>query len=195
MSDNCDQTPEGVTSGQQTVPILSEDNALDVELVADDTDEEFEEFWRAAQVIEVNGERHTIVSPALDPESGKLLLVVRSESGDQIALSAETLHAMAMKSREDNIQESVVSQSDETALTLASDMTSLTQSVSTSELSQMSSTSLAALPPIQMRTAATNVVQSMDAPIVSEEEYHSITTTPPFRPESDANSSADMYFN
>ena len=181
MSDNTETNPTQaeVSSSEQLVdfvPVQADDqNQIGVQLIS-----EADEDFFGSQAIELNGERHVIVSQAQDPETGELLLVLRGENGEHIAIQPEALSSMVQASGGDHIQVAV--ESTEAALTIASDISSLSQSVS-SELTSLA-TSLSALPPIiatipsqtQTTTAPTNVVQAIDTPRVSQEEQPSSLT-------------------
>jgi hypothetical protein len=195
MSDNSEQTQsqtEVSSSGEQLVgfvPVQSDGNSLGVPVQLVGADNE-EDIYFQSQAIELNGERHVIVSQAQDPETGEILLVLQGENGDHIAIQPETLNSMVQASGEGGIQVAVVSQSDETGLTIATDVNSLTsaQSVSPSDITSIATTSLAILPSIianipshtQTTTAPTNVVQAIDTPRVTaqEEQSSSLSTVP-----------------
>jgi hypothetical protein len=188
MSDNSEQTQsqtEVSSSGEQLVgfvPVQSDGNSLGVpvQLVGADTEDD---IYFHSQAIELNGERHVIVSQAQDPETGEILLVLQGENGDHIAIQPETLNSMVQASGEGGIQVAVVSQSDETGLAIGTDVNPLSsaQSVSASDITPIATTSIAILPSIianipsqtQTTTAPTNVVQAIDTPRVTAQEEQS----------------------
>ena len=183
MSDNSEPIPtqSEVSSGEQLVglvPIEGEDHNIGVQLIGTDTEDFF-----GTQAIELNGERHVIVSQAQDPETGEMLLVLRGENGEHIAIQSEALSSMVQASGGDHIQVAVETQDE--ALTLSSDLTSVTHTVSATEPTPESTTCLSPLPPIianipsqtQTTTAPTNVVQAIETPRVSQEEQPSSLTT------------------
>jgi hypothetical protein len=186
MSDNSEQTQsqtEVSSSGEQLVgfvPVQSDGNTLGVQLVGADTEDD---IYFHSQAIELNGERHVIVSQAQDPETGEILLVLQGENGDHIAIQPETLNSMVQASGEGGIQVAVVSQSDETGLAIGTDVNPLSsaQSVSASDITPIATTSIAILPSIianipsqtQTTTAPTNVVQAIDTPRVTAQEEQS----------------------
>jgi len=196
MSENSEQTQSQteVTSSEQLVgfvPVQQTDASnIGVQLVGGEGEDE---LYFGSQAIELNGERHVIVSQAQDPETGEILLVLQGENGDHIAIQPEALSSMVQASAEGGIQVAVVSQSDDTALAIAAaDGNSLTstQSVSDPDLTPVATTtSLAVLPSIianipsqtQTTTAPTNVVQAIDTPRVTaqEEQSSTLTTIPP----------------
>ena len=106
MSANTEQstlagTDQAIINYLQT----EESSNVPVQIVQDGNEQA---IYLPSQTIEVNGERHVIVSQAQDPETGEMLLVLQGENGEHIALPQDAFSSgLIQVASEDGLQMAV----------------------------------------------------------------------------------------